>query len=312
MGNTFFWTWEVELIEWIQAGLGPAGRAVASFFTLFGEQLMCVLILGFIYWCWSKEMGRYVGLNALVGILLYSMVKNVFVRRRPYMDHPQIKCLRPVEKEADIYDIAAQGYSFPSGHATNSVTIFTSMGRYEKNRIIRAIGIMIPLLCGISRFCLGVHYPTDVLAGWLIGFLLILVVPLLARKITNQWLFYGLIVAAAIPGWFFCRSDDYYSAFGILIGFILGVEFEKRFVHFENTRSPLISVLRVLGGTLVYFGLNYLLKLSLDKSFLVSGTMAAFTLRTLRYGLCLFVIIGVYPMLFRLEKRFTRDASQVS
>jgi membrane-associated phospholipid phosphatase len=48
------------------------------------------------------------------------MAKNIALRRRPYFDHESIHILRVVEPEADIYDIAAQGYSFPSGHSTNA------------------------------------------------------------------------------------------------------------------------------------------------------------------------------------------------
>ena len=165
MGNTFYFEWEVALMQWIQSWLGPVGTAIASVISEMGEQLVCVAVLGFLYWCWEKEYGKYVGLNVLVGITLNPMIKNIFIRRRPYFDHPGIKCLKPVEKGADIYDISAQGYSFPSGHSTNAVTMYTSLGRYKKNRILTIIGIIVPLLVGISRFCVGVHYPTDVICG---------------------------------------------------------------------------------------------------------------------------------------------------
>ena len=81
--------------------------------------------------------------GVLVGITLNPMVKNIFLRRRPYFDHSGIQCLKPVERGADIYDISAQGYSFPSGHSTNGVTLYTSLGRYKKNRVLMIIGIII-------------------------------------------------------------------------------------------------------------------------------------------------------------------------
>ena len=245
----------------------------------------------------------------LVGITLNPMIKNIFVRRRPYFDHEGIKCLKPVEKGADIYDISAQGYSFPSGHSTNGVTLYTSLGRYKKNKILMIIGIIVPLLVGISRFCVGVHYPTDVICGWALGLIVIFLVPALQRAIKNRWVFYGVLLLIAVPGWFYCKSADYYTAFGILLGFIVAVEFENRFVKFENTRNVLRCILRLVLGVGVYFGLNTVLKLPFSKDFLDAATMTSYAVRAARYCVVIFVTIGVYPLIFRLGDRiFKRKA----
>ncbi len=216
MGNTFYFGWEVALMEWIQSWLGPVGTVIASLFSEMGEQLVCVAVLGFLYWCWEKEYGKYVGLNVLVGITLNPMIKNIFLRRRPYFDNPGIKCLKPVERGSDIYDISAQGFSFPSGHSTNGVTLYASLGRYKKNRILMIIGIILPLFVGISRFCVGVHYPTDVICGWALGLIVIFLVPALQRAIKNRWLFYGLLVLIALwqgravpPDYLYTEYRDY-------------------------------------------------------------------------------------------------------
>ena len=302
-GNVFYFDWEAAVINLCQQHMGTAGTFIASVISMFGEELMCVAVMGFLYWCYDKELGRRVGMIALAGLTLNSMCKNVFVRRRPYFDHSSIQCLKPVEKNADIYDIAAQGYSFPSGHSTNAVTIYTSLGLLTRSGLLRAAGILIPLLVGISRFCLGVHYPTDVLAGWLLGLVTILLVSLLQEKVRNKWLRYLLLLVPAAAGWLYCTSDDYFTSFGILVGFILGTEFEKRFVRFENTRNPLRGILRVLGGVAIFFGLNTLLKLPFGSEFLESGTAAAHAVRAGRYALAIFADLGLYPLLF------SKDAS---
>ena len=46
MGNTFYFDWEVGLMQWIQSWLGPVGTAIASVFSEMGEQLVCVAVLG--------------------------------------------------------------------------------------------------------------------------------------------------------------------------------------------------------------------------------------------------------------------------
>ena len=305
-GNTFFFDWEVALMVWLQAHLGAAGAAVASFLSMFGETLVCVGVLGFLYWCYDKEYGKFVGLNVLAATVLNPLIKNIFIRRRPYFDHPEIACLKPVEKSADIYDIAAQGYSFPSGHSSNAVTVFGSLAAYKKgNRALLILGIVLPLLVGVSRFCLGVHYPTDVLCGWLLGLAVILLVPWLCRKIKDRRVLYALLLVLALPGFFYCRSDDYYTGFGMLLGFILAVSFEEKYVRFANTRVPLRCVLRILGGLAVFFGVNTLLKLPFSEAFLSSGTLAAFTVRALRYAIVTFADIALYPMLFKpMDKLF--------
>ena len=300
-GNTFYFEWEVSLIQWIQSWIGTVGVAIATAFTMLGEDLICVAIVGFLYWCWDKELGKHVGLNLLFAVTLCGMVKNIVLRRRPYFDNEGIKCLKAVDSKADIYDISAQGYSFPSIHATKAVTMYTSLGLHTKNKVwMVLLGIILPLLIGLSRVALGVHYPTDVIAGWLIGALIIFLVPFLKEKIKNRWVFYAILVLATVPGWFFCKSTDYYTGFGFLTGFILATEFEERFVKFETTRNVLRWILRLGIGIGLYFAFNTLLKLPFSSDFLDSGTMLAYAVRAMRYFVITFVIIGAYPLLFRL------------
>ena len=302
-GVVFFMNWEVSLIIWLQARMGAAGTALVSFFTMFGEQLISVPLLGFLYWCYDKEIGRFVGLHTLVGTTLNPMVKNLFLRRRPYFVHEEIRCLRPVDRSASVDDIAAQGFSFPSGHSTNAVLIFGSLARCVRKRWMTALGILIPLLCGLSRFCLGVHYPTDVLCGWLLGAAVLFLLPLLARKLREPRVLYAVILAAMLPGFFYCRSGDYFASYGILAGFLAGDLFERRFVHFACMRHPLRCLLRLAGGLSLCLALLMLTRLPFSQAFSASGRRAAMLVRTLRYGLSSFVCIGVYPMLFPFMDR---------
>jgi hypothetical protein len=65
VGNTFFFQWEVSLIIWLQSHMGSFGTSLASFLSVFGEEMACVAVIGFLYWCYDKRFGRFVGLNTL-------------------------------------------------------------------------------------------------------------------------------------------------------------------------------------------------------------------------------------------------------
>jgi len=302
-GNTFFFPWEVNLMEWLQGHISGTGISIISLFSMFGEELLLILIMGFVYWCYDKKLGRTMGLSAIMGLAWNTMAKNIALRRRPYFDHEGIKILRVVEPEADIYDISAQGYSFPSGHSTNAATVFGSLAVNLRKRWVTVVAIVIPLLTGISRFVVGAHYPTDVLAGWLLGLISVLIVRLLEKRVKNTLALYGILLVASVPGFFYCKSADYFTAMGLLIGFMAGTLLDDHCVHFENTRKPLWMVVRVVGGLAVYLVLSKVLKMPFSKEFLSSGSTAALMVRCARYAIIAFVDFGVYPMLFKFEKR---------
>ena len=302
IGNTFFFQWEVTLMEWLQANLGSAAISMMSFFSLFGEELPLILIVGFIYWSYDKKLGRRMGLSAIMGLTWSTMIKNIVLRRRPYFDHENIKILRIVEPHGDIYDISTQGYSFPSAHSTNAVTVFGSLATNLRKRWIVILAIILPMLTGISRFVVGAHYPTDVMAGWLLGLTSVTVVNMLQDRVKNTITLYGILLVIALPGFFYCRTEDYFTSMGLMIGFMGGTLLDDRFVHFENTEKLLFRVLRVLGGLVVYLVLNTLLKLPFSKEFLSDESTAALTIRFARYAIVSVVAFGVYPMVFRFEK----------
>ena len=166
--------------------------------------------------------------------------------------------------------------------------------------------VLIPLLTGISRFVVGAHYPTDVLAGWLLGIISVMIIRLLQERVKNTPALYGILLVTVIPGFFYCKSADYFTATGLLIGFMGGTLLDDQYVHFEDTDKPMWKILRLLGGLVVYLALNSLLKLPFSKEFLSSGTFAALMVRFARYAVIAFVDFGVYPMLFKLEKRASK------
>ena len=300
MGNIFYFNWEPTLMVWLQNLLGDMGAAIAAYVTMLGEETVMVAILGFIYWCYDKKFGVFVGTNLMVGLVANPMIKNIFLRYRPYMVHSEVKCLKPVH-EGDLYDPLLQGYSFPSGHTSNSSTMYFSLPAYEKKKWLVVLGILMPFLVGLSRVCLGVHYPTDVMAGWILGAVVVALMSFLQKKIQVKWKLYLLITLLTIPGCFYCTSNDYFTSLGMMLGFFAASLFEEKYVNFDNTKDIKKSVIRVVGGLVVFLLANVVLKTVFNA---IAIESLVYLLRVIRYGLLVFVTMGVYPMMFKYKKIF--------
>lgn len=104
----------------------------------------------------------YLGTNLLL--------KNLVMRPRPFDAIPQLQAL-----------VHAGGWSFPSGHSTSSMAAGVVMFR-QLPRPIGALALILAILICLSRLYVGVHYPTDVLCGALIGILAALCAIKLQKK----------------------------------------------------------------------------------------------------------------------------------
>ncbi|MDZ7767581.1 MAG: phosphatase PAP2 family protein [Woeseiaceae bacterium] len=98
--------------------------------------------------------------TAVAGIALYRVLKNRLVRERPYITNAGIICgTAPLDR-----------YSFPSGHTLHAVSftiLFTAFDPW-----LAFIVVPLALLIAVSRVVLGLHYPSDVIAGAVIGSIL--------------------------------------------------------------------------------------------------------------------------------------------
>ena len=126
----------------------------------------------------------------------------------------------------------------------------------------------------------------------------------------NEWLRFLILFVISVPGIFWCSSRDYYSSLGLLTGMLIAVPFEKKYVNYQDTRNYWAMILRIAGAFLLYYALNTVLKLPFSKEWLDSGTLGANLVRTARYTVILFVVFGVYPMVFPVFERIGKKQAE--
>lgn len=147
------------------AVLGLVGLGAVAFLALQGQRRSALLL--------AVVIGS--------GLLVSSGLKDVFDRPRPDVVAPLVH---------------VTSSAFPSGHSMMSALTYLSLGallaRPQRRRRVKvfllAVAAGVPFLVGLTRVYLGVHYPTDVLAGWTAG---------------AAWAAGGLLVARALArrGW---------------------------------------------------------------------------------------------------------------
>lgn len=150
--------------EWVYSIRNPALTEVLKVITYMGNwqtiTLLCIVLLLF-----RKTRLRYgvpVSAGAIFVTIFNRIIKLIFKRPRP---------------EESLHLIEEGGYSFTSGHSITSMVVFGLLiylvRKYVRNRKaanILTAALAVPwIFIGLSRIYMGVHFPSDVLAGWALG-----------------------------------------------------------------------------------------------------------------------------------------------
>jgi undecaprenyl-diphosphatase len=124
--------------------------------------LMVLTIAGFLTMTRKGHAALFVLASVIGGVLISQSMKWAYARPRPEL----------VPHGAEVYTA-----SFPSGHSMMAAVVYLTLGallaRTLVDRAVKvyvlAVAVFATLLVGVSRVYLGVHWPTDVLAGWTLG-----------------------------------------------------------------------------------------------------------------------------------------------
>jgi membrane-associated phospholipid phosphatase len=134
---------------------------------------MALVAAAWLAWRGRRADSLLVVLGTAGGLALAPLLKLVFTRQRP-----------------TGHLVFVDSWSFPSGHSLNSMVVLGLLTvlvvRERPGRLWRTLfatlGAFLVLMVGFSRVYLGVHWPSDVLAGWLIGALWLVLVLTFARR----------------------------------------------------------------------------------------------------------------------------------
>lgn len=155
--------WEGPALLWIQACIRRDWLSpLVAFFTTLGNSglLWIALCLGLLLFPKTRRAGA-AGLLALLCSLLLTnvLIKHLAQRTRPWL---LFDALIPLVYEGDPN-------SFPSGHTSAAFAAAGAWFYTLPRRWMKTAGLVMALLMGASRLYVGVHFPTDVLCGALVG-----------------------------------------------------------------------------------------------------------------------------------------------
>lgn len=178
---TFIASLDYRLLSAIAAARHELLTAVLIFITRLGDHGAVWLVLAAI--CLARRKTRPCGVAMLLALLLSLLVGNLTLK-------PLIARARPFETYPELVSLIAQGgFSFPSAHAMSSFAAGFACHLFMRKSGRHLIGIFCLLLASgiaFSRVYVGVHYPSDVLCGALIGIVLAIISTALTQRIFHQ------------------------------------------------------------------------------------------------------------------------------
>ena len=286
--------------------LGTWLKAPMEFFSFLGTEYFFLLLLPALYWCVEGGLGVRVGIILLLSTSVNDALKLAFHGPRPYW------------YSSRVIGLASEtSFGVPSGHAQIAMSFWGMLAAGLRKWWAWLIAALVVLLIGVSRMYLGVHFPHDVILGWLIGALLLWLVlgvwkPITAwvkkMSLSGQMLTaflasLGIIVFSLVPylwlkltGWqppqawaqYAQQAVSLSGAFttaGTLFGLLVGLAWFTRQGGFDPAgplgKRILRFLLGLVGVLVLYLGLKVLFGLIAPDA----EAILPYILRYIRYAL---------------------------
>ncbi|MCL4559396.1 MAG: phosphatase PAP2 family protein [Chloroflexi bacterium] len=314
----FIWNQEIAITLFFQS-LGSWLYAPMRALSFLGQEEFFFACMPLIYWCIDAAWGLRIGAMLLLTHGINSALKLLFHAPRPFWVATQVRAMS-----------VETSFGLPSGHAQISASVWGLSAAYLRRGWMWALAGTLILLIGLSRIYLGMHFSSDVLAGWLVGLALVAVFTRLEQPLFRRLSEYrlstlillSLVFSVAMLILYFLavismqsfsipaawvqnaqaagsplqplNPEGIFTAAGAWFGLASGVAWIWRRGGFDAGGSPGQRAVRYLVG-ITSLGLLYF---ALDRIFPDTGNLLSYGLRYLRYTAIGFWASGLAPWLF--------------
>ncbi|HOD92768.1 MAG TPA: phosphatase PAP2 family protein [Clostridia bacterium] len=297
----------MELLKTLEQIRTPFFDQFFLLITKMGEELFFTVIILAVIWCIDKKSGYRMFFIFTLGSFVNQMLKLIFKIPRPWTYENAAK---PVEGSVE----AATGYSFPSGHTQQGVSLFGSIAMFLKKSWVYIFMAVLTLLVAFSRMYLGVHTPIDVFTSLAVGIALLLLCYFIFRvadkyKYGDAYL-YGIVAIAITIAMIILSFDktgsvEYlhgiengWKLLGCCIGIIASIIVDTKYTHFEVKAKWWQQAIKLAVGLGIVIVIKTFLKQPLLDLFNQNPVADG-----IRYLLIILFAGCLYPMSFRIFKK---------
>jgi membrane-associated phospholipid phosphatase len=220
--------WGLDFIRAVQTVANPQLTLFMRIVTTIGGEALYMVTLLLMYWCINEKKGLRLEVMVLFSIWVNFTLKALLDQPRPFFEGYDPSVGIVTERMAGL----------PSGHAQNSFVLLFMIALWAKKNWTYILIAFICLLIGFTRIYLGVHFPSDVLAGWILGALIVGGYVLFNEKAEKLLLKGGyracMITAAAVSFIMiiYVPNREAIMPGGTILGFCLGYCLNKRSIGF--------------------------------------------------------------------------------
>ena len=246
-----FLDWGIDVVLWFQQ-FSPALDLPFKSLTFLGDLEFFLICMPLIYWCLDRRLGARLLILFLISAYINSVAKVIADQPRPFHYDSRVKAL-----------VHAGGGGLPSGHTQSAVVVWGYLASQAGRRMLWILAVILMVAIPMSRLYLGVHFPTDLLGGYILGILLLVLYLHFSLKVEAWLIQKGIIwqmgLAVVLPILFICvnpkDSIDALNAGSVLLGFAPGIILERRWIRFCSGGRPFRRILRFIPGFIVLIGI---------------------------------------------------------
>ena len=318
--------WDIDYLLFLQNIREASGGIITGImkvFTMLGESFMPLLVGALFFWAIDKKSGEYILFCDAAATALNQIVKLTACTYRPWIRDTRIV-------PAAGSKATATGYSFPSGHVSNSGTWLGGIAVHFNRKPVTVVCSIVWLLIGLSRNFLGVHTPQDVIISLLLTLAVLYAAHRLlafadsGRKnadvivlICGTALSVAMLIFASVKSYPMDYANgailvdpqimiiDGFKTAGLVLGFAAGWFIERRFIRFDTSATPIWLFVRFIVGAAILAGL-YLL-ISHPFKTLFGEQWGGFAVSVV----AIFYVMAIYPFCFnRIGRHFGKKSEK--